>query len=105
MKTYKPHLIPTIFSVVMLLLALADWPYGYYTLLRFVVCGSAAFVAYLGYSAKKRWIAWTFGIIAVLFNPIIKVHFDRDIWSFLDIIVAIVFVFTFFKLTGMPKWK
>jgi len=82
----------------MLLLALADWPYGYYILLRFVVCGSAAFVAYLGYLSKKQWIIWTFGIVAFLFNPIIKIHLDRELWAFIDVIVAVVFIVNIFIL-------
>lgn len=102
MKT-KPHLIPTIISAVMLLLAPAGWPYGYYTLLRFVVCGSAAYLAYLGYLTQKQWIAWTFGIIAVLFNPFIKVYLSRDIWSFIDILVAVIFIIVFFVLNPKPE--
>ena len=80
----------------MLLLALADWPYGYYILLRFVVCGSAAFVAYLGYLINKQWIIWTFGIIAVLFNPLILIHLNRELWAFIDVIVAVIFVVSIF---------
>ena len=96
MKNDKPYLIPSTISAIMLLLALADWPYGYYILLRFVVCGSAAFVAYLGYLINKQWIIWTFGIIAVLFNPLILIHLNRELWAFIDVIVAVIFVVSIF---------
>ncbi|MGA2914719.1 MAG: DUF6804 family protein [Sedimentisphaerales bacterium] len=100
MKNGKPYLIPSIISAVMLLLALADWPYGYYILLRFVVCGSAAFVAYLGYFIKKQWVIWTFGIIALLFNPIIRIHLNRELWAFIDIAVAVIFIVNIFAIGG-----
>jgi hypothetical protein len=87
------HLIPTVISALMLFLALADWPYGYYQLLRLVVCGSASYVAYLGYQSDKQWILWVFAAIAVLFNPIVRIHLNREIWAVIDVICAIFFVF------------
>ena len=98
MKNDKPYLIPSIISAIMLLLALADWPYGYYMLLRFVVCGSGAFVAYLGYLINKQWIVWTFSIIAVLFNPFIPIHLNRELWAFIDVVVAVIFIVNIFVL-------
>ena len=77
----------------MLLLALAPLPYGYYTLLRLVVTGCAGFISYQSYEKKsKAWLA-IFGFIALLFNPIIPVHLDRETWAIIDMICAGVFVF------------
>ena len=64
----RPHLIPAIIAAIMLLLALAPWPYGYYQLLRFVTCGVAVYVAFIAYRWQKMWAVWLFGFIAVLFN-------------------------------------
>jgi len=72
-----PHLIPCIIAAIMLLGSLARWPYGYYQLLRFVVCGVSVYVAYVAYKWQKIWATWLFGIIAVLFNPIIPIHLSR----------------------------
>lgn len=77
----------------MLVAALADWPYGYYQLLRFVTCGVAAYIAYLAYQRQKMWAAWLFGLIAVLFNPLIPVHLNRGAWAVIDFTCALVFVF------------
>src|SRR3954454_5830350 len=41
----RPHLIPALTSVVLLILALGNHPYGYYAFLRWVVCASALCVA------------------------------------------------------------
>jgi Na+/alanine symporter len=88
-----PFFIARIAAVIMLFLALARLPYGYYTLLRFVVCGTTAYGAYLASTEQKKpaW-AWIFGIIAVLFNPFIPVHITRDIWAVIDIAVALLLV-------------
>lgn len=41
-------------SAAMLILALLDgWQYGYFTLLRFVVCATTAYVAYQVFVADK----------------------------------------------------
>ena len=86
-------IIARIASAIMLFLALGKFPYGYYTLLRFVVCGTTACGAYLASTEQKKpaW-AWTFGIIAVLFNPFIPIHLSRDIWAVIDIAVALLLV-------------
>ena len=88
----RPHFIPGIITAVMLLLALAPWPYGYYQLLRFVVCGAAAYVAFMAYNWQKLWATWLFGIIAVLFNPLIPIHLSREAWQPIDITCAVLFI-------------
>ncbi len=89
----RPHLIPSVIAAVMLLLALVPWPYGYYQLLRFVVCGTAGYVAFVAYNWKKIWAIWLFGFIAVLFNPLIPIHFSREVWRPIDAICGIIFIF------------
>ena len=90
--------IVRIIVAIMLLAALGRHPYGYYTLLRFVVCGVCAYSTYFTIELKKIGWAWTFGIIAVLFNPIIPIYLDRETWAFIDIGVAIIFIISLFLL-------
>jgi hypothetical protein len=82
--------------------ALADHSYGYFTLLRFVVCMVAAYSAVLANSRKDEQWTWLFGGIAVLFNPIFPIHLNRQIWSVIDSVVGVLMVASIF-LT--PKWK
>jgi hypothetical protein len=76
----------------MLFLALAPWPYGYYQLLRFVVCGIASFIAFVAYNRQKKWAVWLFGFIGVLFNPLIPIHLSRELWQPIDVICGIIFI-------------
>ena len=94
----RPHLIPSFIAALMLMGALAGWPYGYYQLLRFVVCGAGVFVAHTAFTWKKIWAVWLFGFISLLFNPLIPIHLSKELWQFLDIICAVLFAITAFIL-------
>jgi hypothetical protein len=96
----RPHLIPCIIAAIMLFLALASWPYGYYQLLRFVVCGVSVYVAFMAYNWHKMWATWLFGFIAVLFNPLIPVHLSRELWQPIDGICGVIFIAIAFILNA-----
>jgi signal transduction histidine kinase len=68
-----------------------DWPYGYYQLLRFVVCGVSVYVAFMAYAWKRLWATWLFGIMAVLFNPLVPIHLSRELWQPIDFACAALF--------------
>jgi hypothetical protein len=83
----------------MLLLGLFPLPYGYYTFLRIVVCTSAAILCYAIFADENNLTSWsiTFGLIAVLFNPIIPIHLKRDFWYFIDIGCSAIYVIHWFR--------
>ena len=89
----KLKIILPIASIIMLLLAIPKglFPYGYYNLLRLVVCGTGAFLAVISYKGKNTAWAWTMGIIAFIFNPIFPMHLGKEIWVIIDIAIAIIF--------------
>lgn len=69
----------------MLFLGAAPLPYGYYTLLRLVACGVFAFAAFVAYGRKNKVLPWVYALLALVFNPIIKVHLPKELWAFVDI--------------------
>lgn len=73
----------------MLFLALFHWPYGYYQILRWVVCGVCGWSAFVAVNVNRRGWAWGMGTIAVLFNPIVPIYLTREIWSVIDLTVGI----------------
>jgi hypothetical protein len=92
MKKYlTPSSIARLIAIVLLLWALDHHAYGYYQILRWVVCGTAAYSAFIAVDLKKIPWAWALGIIAVFFNPIIPIHLRRDSWAIIDVIAAILF--------------
>ncbi len=95
----KINKTPIIISIAMLLLAIPPiWPYGYYTLLRLVVCGSAIYLTWFAKSINRQGWMWTLGFIALLFNPLIPIRLDKATWSLVDLMVAIIFFASMFKL-------
>lgn len=74
---------------VLLLLCLLPMPYGYYMLVRFVSMVAFGVIAYRYYSQSKMGLAVTFGALAVLFQPIVKIALGRTMWNVVDVIVAV----------------
>lgn len=96
--------IASVISIIMLLLAIPTfWPYGYYILLRWVVALSALFLLWLAYESKKTFWLFIMGIVAILFNPIIPVHLEKETWVVIDVIVAILFLVSIFKIKSHER--
>lgn len=81
----------------MMLLCLAPMPYGYYTLVRFVAMIAFGIFAYTYYQKEEKALAVTFGALAVLFQPLIKIALGRTMWNIVDVVVAILLVVLFIK--------
>lgn len=97
--------LPAILSSVLLFLAILDWPYGYYTLLRIIITAVSAYYAYYLYENKlnetlKFWF-WGLIFIAILFNPIFPIYLDRETWGLIDIITALFFVGMILKVKNI----
>jgi hypothetical protein len=90
------HFIPT--AMLVLVLALGRWPYGYYMLLRVVVAATALLLAGLIYQQAKSFTLWLglFLIVATVFNPIVPLHLTRGVWSILNVLAAAIFAGHFF---------
>ena len=94
-QDFGPSEVARLVAAGMLLLAPLHWPYGYYTLLRLVVCGVAGYSAYVALASDRVGLAWVLGGIALIFNPIIPIHLSREIWSVFNVVVAVTFCATF----------
>ncbi|MCF7731723.1 MAG: hypothetical protein K9N23_08540 [Akkermansiaceae bacterium] len=89
------HIVPTwvlIGAAAFAFVAVADLPYGYYRLLRWVTCAVAVGSAIqLHRTGRDAW-AWALGAVAVLFNPFVPVHFGKETWRVLDAATGAVFL-------------
>jgi hypothetical protein len=79
---------------IILVIATARLPYGYYTFTRFVTCGVATLIAIVGFQERPIVQTWSvlLALIAVLFNPFVPIHLTRAIWFYLDLGTAAVFI-------------
>jgi len=83
-----------ILSIFMLLGAIAEWPYGYYSLLRWITCIASILVAFQAFEKNIDWAKVIFIIIAILFNPLAPIYLSRSTWIPIDIITAILLIFS-----------
>ena len=74
---------------VLLLLCLADMPYGFYQLVRFVAAVAFAYLSYDYFKSKKDVMGFVFAALALLFQPLLKVSLGRTLWNLVDILVAL----------------
>jgi hypothetical protein len=76
----------------LLLLALVDLPIGYYTLLRIAVTIGAVAVVVAEFENGLNFWVIAFGLIAIIFNPLIPIYFgDKSTWMPIDLITAVLF--------------
>ena len=79
---------------------------GFYSLLRiitFLLCG---LIAYQNYQKKDYKWAWTFGVIALFFNPVFKLDFRRSEWETIDQVSAIILgIYTYLQYKNIKKIK
>ena len=96
MKTEKQSIVPKSFIVMMMvMLGIALLPiryYGYYVLLKLVICGGCAFLAANAYDAGRKHLVWFMGGLAVLYNPIIRFPLGRELWMVINILTIIVLI-------------
>jgi len=77
----------------LLLAILPFWPYGYFTMLRLIICVVGGYIAYQCYQREILEWQWAFIIIALLYNPIIPVGLPRGLWIIVNLITAGVLYF------------
>jgi len=97
------QLWPFGFAVILLLLAIPiGWPYGFYELLQWVVCGIAIYGSVKAHKVNCQ--GWMLGLIgvAVFFNPLIPVHFKKSHWAWIDFFAAGYFGVAAFYLHKAP---
>ena len=82
---------------IALLLCLVPMPYGYYMLVRIVATILFVIFARQYYLAKKEELAITFGVLALIFQPLIKISLGREVWNMVDVAVAILLLVLWFK--------
>jgi len=76
----------------LLFLGLINLPIGYYTFLRIIITIGSVAVIVNEYKGEFTFWVIVFGIIAILFNPLLPIYFNsKEIWMPIDIITGILF--------------
>ena len=98
MKNLSFFDITRIISIIILVLAVFVFDrhtaYGAYTFLRIVVMLSSIYAIFI-YDGNQL-IQSIFGVLAILYNPIIKIHLARNTWELFNIATIIIFVYSIY---------
>lgn len=79
--------IPQAIVIPMLLWALNPAnPYGYYILLRWICCAVFVYLAIHAWNLGRNGWVWILGVTAAIYNPILRVHSTREMWSIANLV-------------------
>ena len=76
--------------LITFLVALLPWPYGFFQLMRLWVAFGFVMLAVSSFSKAK--IPWFYIFSALLFQPFLKVDLGRELWMFVDLVMAVIFI-------------
>jgi hypothetical protein len=79
---------------VLLFLCLFDWPYGYYQLVRFCAMAGFIYLAYEAFLEEQMVELIILLLLAILFQPLIKISLGRTLWNVVDVMVGIGLLFS-----------
>ena len=74
-----------------------DHSYNYFLLLKWVVFATSIWAAVIEGENKQTFSVVVFGAIAIIHNPIMRFHFDRNTWLVIDGATAAWFAFQSLK--------
>lgn len=87
-RNYSPWV--KIGMAVLLLLCLANMPYFFYMLVRFVAAAAFVYLAYGYFRARRNGLGMLFVLLALLFQPFFRFPLGRPVWNVIDVAVAAV---------------
>jgi hypothetical protein len=67
-------------------------PYGFFQVLRVVVCGIAAYAAVVGNRSGNSGWTWALGATAALYNPFLPVHLTRNMWGVVNVLTIVLLI-------------
>lgn len=85
-----------IILAILFFICLANMPYGYYQLVRFLALIGFGLLAYYSNENGNKIETVIFVALAILFQPIIKIALGRNLWNIIDVIVGIYLLLSIF---------
>ena len=75
----------------LLLMAPLPLPYVFYLALRQVVFVCAVWAAFMLFGRRLHATAMLFLVAAAVFNPVIRLHLERETWAIINVVAAVIF--------------
>ena len=79
-----------ILSTVSIALGIMPLPFGFYMLLRIIICLTAVVGFLRAQEAKQTNWLWIYGVLAVLYNPVLPVHLMlKPLWILINLVTIV----------------
>jgi hypothetical protein len=85
MKTSGTYRFFLVANAVAFGLAILPLPYDYYTLLRLFTVFVFGYGSYVAFKNGKNSHMWCLLFVAVLYNPLLKIHLQRETWQIINL--------------------
>jgi hypothetical protein len=85
-----------IILAVLFFICLANMPYGYFQLVRFAALVGFVLLAYKANRQGQKIETIIYILLAVLFQPLIKIALGRQIWNVVDVVVGLGLIISIF---------
>lgn len=79
------HRAPWVIIIFLSVAILPIMPYGYYQILRWVVCVSCVYLVSLAHHQKSETWKYIWIVFAGIYNPIIPIHSTKELWVLVNI--------------------
>ena len=86
-----------IILAILFFLCLLKMPYGFYQLVRFAALVGFAILAYMANQNHKQTEMIVYIVLALMFQPFLKIAFGRQIWNILDVVIGIALIVSIFQ--------
>lgn len=88
---------------ILMFICLADMPYDYYEFVRFVALIGFSKLAYDANKADQLNETIIFITLAILFQPIFKIPFGRNIWNAIDVLIGFGLILSMYNQKNKTK--
>jgi hypothetical protein len=78
-----------IILALLLFLCLFNMPYGYYQFVRFAAMGGFLWLGWQAHQHGRSNEVFVFLLLALLFQPFLKITLGRTLWNIVDVIVGV----------------
>lgn len=83
-------------AAAILIIAIADHPYSYYQLTRWVTTIIGLYLAYTYHQEQRVGLMWLFIALSILFNPIAPFYLEKSTWHLFDLFGGVLFIISVF---------
>ena len=87
-------------AILLILAPIVSFPYGFYMFLRLIVTITSIIIIIYNIKAAGGFneITILFGLIAILYNPIIPINLTREIWMPINFVTSGIYIYCLIKI-------